>query len=431
MFATVLIPTDFSDYSRAIFDTIDQIPGIDEIVLLHVLDAPRAATQYWISGRILESPLESARKGLEALRESLEARGMKVRTRLEFIEHGDVPQAISAVADEVDASLVVMGARGRGIISGLILGSVSSGVLRRIRRNVLIMHPLRGGNGTIRPLFSRVLAPVDFSRPSEEMMVFLRHNVDPRELILLHVIRSAESKNELAFFETTAQRRLERMAVDAGEDGKQITTLVCTGNPVDRICEVADAQDVSLIIVPRCGKADYVRNVQLGSTTAGVVKRTRHPVFVLSPDIVLEVRARELGPDEFHLAEEVWLHYRQQTADPETDRIFGVFVESILAGVARCKQHADGLEVDGVFVLPEFRNRGYAREAMQALLDACGHETLYMHSTLELISFYETFGFVPILEAELPPNIRKRFRFALGEMEGMNVQPMRRVPEPG
>lgn len=32
---------------------------------------------------------------------------------------------------------------------------------------------------------------------------------------------------------------------------------------------------------------------------------------------------------------------------------------------------------------------------VQALVDACGHETLYMHSTLQLIGFYKTFGFVP------------------------------------
>jgi nucleotide-binding universal stress UspA family protein/GNAT superfamily N-acetyltransferase len=430
MFATVLIPVDFSEYSLAILNRIDQIPGIAEIVLLHVLDAPRASTQYWISGRIFESPLDTARKELEARRKDLEERGFRVRTRLEFIEHGDVPQAIIAVADEIDASLIVMGARGKGIIGGLILGSVSSGVLRRSMHNVLIMHPPRNGNREeAPPLFSRVLAPVDFSRPTEEMMVFLRGIENLDGIILLHVIGSAESRSELAFFTNTAKRRLERMAAEAEKGGRSAAVLVRAGNPVDEICEVADTEDVSLITMPRCGKADYVRNVQLGGTTAGVMRRARRPVFVLSPRITLEVKARELDIDEFPLAEEVWQHYRQQAADPATDHIFGVFVESILAGVARCRRHADGLEVDGVFVLSEFRKRGYARMAMQALLDAFGDETLYMHATLELIPFYGTFGFVSIPEIDLPPTIRERFRFALGEMEGMNVQPMRRVPE--
>jgi len=55
---------------------------------------------------------------------------------------------------------------------------------------------------------------------------------------------------------------------------------------------------------------------------------------------------------------------------------------------------------------------------VQALIDACGHEVLYMHSTLQLISFYKTFGFVPIPEDQLPQMIRDRFLFCFGEMAG-------------
>jgi hypothetical protein len=70
----------------------------------------------------------------------------------------------------------------------------------------------------------------------------------------------------------------------------------------------------------------------------------------VSPHISLNVSARELAKSEFALAEAVWMTYHQQKADPETDRIFGVFVEGELAAVARCRRHPDGLEVDGVFV---------------------------------------------------------------------------------
>jgi GNAT superfamily N-acetyltransferase len=88
--------------------------------------------------------------------------------------------------------------------------------------------------------------------------------------------------------------------------------------------------------------------------------------------------------------------------------------------------HKDGNKVDGVFTLEEFRGRGLARLVVQALVDACGHVVLYMHSTLQLISFYKTFGFVPIPEDQLPRMIRERFIFCFGEMAGCNVCPMRR-----
>ena len=97
-------------------------------------------------------------------------------------------------------------------------------------------------------------------------------------------------------------------------------------------------------------------------------------------------------------------NYHQQEANPAEDRIFGTFIDGRLAAVARCRLHKDGHEVDGVFTLEEFRGRGLARLVVQALIDACGHEVLYMHSTLPLISFYKTFGFVPIPEDHTAPD---------------------------
>ena len=54
-----------------------------------------------------------------------------------------------------------------------------------------------------------------------------------------------------------------------------------------------------------------------------------------------------------------------------------------------------------------------------------------MHATLELVGFYATFGFVPIDEQELPLKIRERFNFADGELEGTDVQPMKRPASRG
>lgn len=53
-----------------------------------------------------------------------------------------------------------------------------------------------------------------------------------------------------------------------------------------------------------------------------------------------------------------------------------------------------------------------------------------MHATLELVEFYSSLGFVPIPEDELPPTIKERFAFALGNLEGANACPMRRAPSP-
>jgi GNAT superfamily N-acetyltransferase len=137
-----------------------------------------------------------------------------------------------------------------------------------------------------------------------------------------------------------------------------------------------------------------------------------------------DVEVRELNYEEFPLAEKLWEEYRGQKNDMPEERVFGVFGNATLAATARCTRHPDGLEMDCVFSSERFRGRGYARRAVQALIDACGSEQIFIHSTIVLISFYKTFGFVPIPEDQLPRTIRERFVFCFGEMEGCNVCPM-------
>jgi len=109
----------------------------------------------------------------------------------------------------------------------------------------------------------------------------------------------------------------------------------------------------------------------------------------------MKKEVRELKDEEFPLAEKVWTHYRNQMADPGRERIFGVFVDDALAATARCTRHPGGLEMDCVFTLDEYRGGGYAREAVERLLEECGTETIYIHSTLPLVGSTGNSGLCP------------------------------------
>jgi N-acetylglutamate synthase-like GNAT family acetyltransferase len=148
--------------------------------------------------------------------------------------------------------------------------------------------------------------------------------------------------------------------------------------------------------------------------------------------MIMTLETRELKREEFFLAEKLWEQYRGQKADPVHERIFGVFVDGDLAATARFTQHPDGIEMDCVFVSDMYRGKGYARDAVEDLIRHCGTETIHIHSTIVLISFYKTFGFTPIPEDQLPLSIKERFLFCFGEMLGCNVCPMvRKGKAPG
>ena len=104
----------------------------------------------------------------------------------------------------------------------------------------------------------------------------------------------------------------------------------------------------------------------------------------------MTTETRELKRDEFHLAEHLWEQYHGQKADPEHDRIFGVFIDGKFAASARYVKHADGVEMDCVFVPEPEGGKGYARDAVEDLIQQCGSDPIYIHSTLDLIPFYTT-----------------------------------------
>ena len=435
MFEKVLFPTDFSEYAKRTADFLGSVPGMETLIILHALKAARADTLPWLPGRKeLSSPEEGAKRRLEEVKAGLSGISAHIDERIVLVEHGRVAQAILRQADEEKVSLIVMGARGRGIISDLLLGSVSEKVLRESRVPVLIMRFRPADEGHFEPfrsqLFSRVLCPVDFSRPSRETLAMVREIRQVSELILLHVIQSAESKEELERRMQEAEEELRALRDTLLQERRslKIRILFEFGMPAEKICERAVKEDASLIVLSRFGKRDYIRNIPIGSTAAEVAVRAERPVLVFNPSLLLDVEVRELAPEEFGVAEEIWIHYRGQEADRERDRIFAVFLEGTPVGVARAKRHPDGLEVDGVYTLEEFRGRGFARVMMKALIGACGKEPLFLHSTLELVEFYRSLGFVEIEEEKLPLSIRDRFGFAKGDLEGANVSPMVRIP---
>lgn len=424
MFKRVLVATDFSRHADRLLECIGEIPGMEEIILLHVRPPE--------NNKMTESP----EKLLEKKEHLLAPLGIPVRSLVVESEYGNIARGITSTANHERASLIVMAARGKSLLRTLVLGSVSKGVIEESTTDVLVLH-FQGEDAPDEKnlekycmnIFFRILCPVDFSKPTTDSLSFLSGLPLIREVILLHVLPGANSRSDQEQQIAEARVKLEDLKNSLALSSGKIRTEIRQGDPATEIASCAEKEDVSLVLIPRYGSRDYATTIPLGRIVSGVAGQVRRPILIRYPRIHLDVVARELTQEEFGLAETIWLGYHQQKADRETDRIFGVFVEGEIAAVARCRRHPDGFEVDGVFVDDKYRNRGYARNAVQALVDACGADTLYMHSTLPLITFYGTFGFSKIAEHELPATIRTRFDFAGGNLEGTNVQPMHRLPD--
>ena len=289
MFERILIPTDFSWYAQKTLFCAPEIPGVIEAVLLHVTEETAEPLVYRTLAEVRNAQSTPAH-ALAYAGEILEKAGISVT--YEIIPPGDegIHAAVLASASRNNVDLILIGGKGRGFIKDVLLGSVSRGVLEEAKGHVLVTHfdetpgslPFPSGSHIDRavPLFSRILVPVDFSRPTVETMEFVNHLDGFDELILLHVITSVEDRKDLKkkLEESMASLSTLQRELDTGVE--RITPRIRFGGPGDEICAIAGEEDASVIIISRFGASDRSRDSRIGSVAAKVVKNARIPVLV-------------------------------------------------------------------------------------------------------------------------------------------------------
>jgi nucleotide-binding universal stress UspA family protein len=284
MFEKVLVPTDFSKYAQKVVECIGELPGLKEIVLLHVVDATHPSKRGWTRG----PEVEDAKIDLGDIKESLEKLGFKVTTRLEVITEADVSRTIQRVADEEKVSLVVMGARGQGRVSGVLLGSASTGVVRSSDKDTLIMRykMLEGLEGATYEkfcpmMFSKVLCTTDFSEASGSAISTIKEMKDViGEVILEYVVSKGETQEEIEAYVAEAREKLEKVKEDIANAGLKVRTHVDVGSSREQIKSLAIREDASLIVMSSHGKT-WLKQLMVGSTTFDVVRTAERPVLIV------------------------------------------------------------------------------------------------------------------------------------------------------
>ncbi len=283
MFEKVLFATDLSVYAQKTFECIEEIPGIKEIVLLHVVDATHPSMTGWIHGQ----HIENARMHLEEHKMHLENLGFRIKTKVDVITEGSISQSILKTADDENASLILMNAHGKSLIKGLFLGSVALDVLRHAKTDVLLMRYklMESIDGEklqkfCNRIFSKVVYPTDFSEPAEKALSLLRKLDSIEKIELVHVVTKGETEEEIEADIQEAKKKLDDIKDELGSEGFNVNAHVRVGNPAEEICSVARDEDASLIVMSSHGKG-WIKELLLGDTAYDVVKNTKRPVLVV------------------------------------------------------------------------------------------------------------------------------------------------------
>ncbi len=308
MFKRVLVPTDFSSYAHKMQECLASIPGVEEIVLLNILDASNPMNlekRGWSYESMIDEAQTRLAEQADHLANQLET-GHTIKTRLmvivepmsgadgvnlkrikpgpglELIDGGSVGDAIIKAAADVEASLVCMGAQGKGLVEGIFLGSVSTEVLRKGETDLLIIrHKIMDENragvrdNPCRDIFSKVMLTTDFSEAGQEAVSAAKEMPGVKEILLVNVIGSDEEF-------TDAGKKINQLDTEMANSERKVTMHVLKGRPADEILALAKKQKVSLIAMGSQGKS-WSQQIRVGSTTFDVARKAECPVLVIRP----------------------------------------------------------------------------------------------------------------------------------------------------
>ncbi len=126
----VLCPIDFSPFSDSAIALLSRTNGVREVILLHVVSQGETEAE-------IEDAVQKAKDQIEAIRSSLAAQGIEVRT---IVRTGNPAFEITRIADEEDVSVIWMSSHGKGWFRELLLGSTAYTVAMNAKRPVIIIR---------------------------------------------------------------------------------------------------------------------------------------------------------------------------------------------------------------------------------------------------------------------------------------------------
>jgi len=138
LFDTILVAVDASPAALQAVECARKLAKLTDatVLLVHAYPKVHGYLGEPNLSEAIANHVAKARELVEPLAESLEADGVK--TIVEILE-GPPTDAILRVADARNVDLIVMGARGLGSVSSLLLGSVSQKVMAHATCPVLLV----------------------------------------------------------------------------------------------------------------------------------------------------------------------------------------------------------------------------------------------------------------------------------------------------
>ena len=231
MFRNILVADSGKGHVETMVSMMQRVPTFAgaRFTLLHVLD---------VQGK--DSLADGMEAGARLLAQAVGAMKLNPATVTTILRQGDTKQTVLAVANEVNADLVVMGSRGAGRLQSILMNSASQYVFQLssrpmllVRDDLYVRHP------------NRLLVAVDGTAISDSALNLacdLARGVDSMNVRVIHVSKQRGS-NQMA------ERILDKARLRARRLGVDVETEERNGNPAQEICAAVEDSNSDLLVM--------------------------------------------------------------------------------------------------------------------------------------------------------------------------------------
>lgn len=288
MFGTIILATDLSPASNVLVECVAGFKalGVQKVFLTYAMGIRHLEDmKHIIAAQVEPALLEQQKKLMD--------QGLDVSIEL---APGAPSEEIRRVADEKDASLIVIGSHGETMAEHALFkfGGTASEVLHSFTRPLLLVrtHIVRKGveicaEGTCANYLDNILYCTDFSDTAQRAFTYVEGLVEAgcKRVTLMHVQDKSRIDKHLAhkldeFNRIDAERLAMRRDRLAAKGATDIQVKIPYGLPTEEILKEIETGHYSLVVMGSQGRG-FVRQLFLGSVSHNIARHADVSVLLI------------------------------------------------------------------------------------------------------------------------------------------------------
>lgn len=271
-FPKVLLATDLTPQSDKLTECLFSLcPDAEtEVALAHVFGDDEDADP---DG----SSFKKVRSRLEGYKNDIEQAGyeeISVHTPV-----GETCETLMSLAEEEDASLILVASHGKGFLKRALMGSTTLELAKATTLPLFISKDDEDEDSC--DLLETIMVPTDFSRKSLEALNIIRSlREHVGKVLFVHVIEHVRNKKDYKEKYANTVLFLKELVDEMKIFGIDADYRIARGVASKRISSICEKDDISLVMMSKTG-ADLTNGMELGSTSENVVLNVDCAVLLL------------------------------------------------------------------------------------------------------------------------------------------------------